>query len=288
MGRRQGRLMGACGLGLVAILVLAGAVRAAQEKILWVRHSPFSTVVVTQQGRYRILKFRENGKDVEQSRCDVKRPDYLIHEYSRLQLLGLMFPDQVRDVLVVGLGGGSLSKALARAYPEARLDSVELDPVVAQAARQWFFYHESDRVRTILGDAREFLAGTDRKYDLIFLDAFDGLEVPAPLRSRPFYEIVRSHLTPGGAVISNLHLRSRQYGADRATLAQVFPTQYAFMGTGLAVVVSQLSEARRPPEWIATGASHLQKLFPYPLEQLARHYAGEGEWDRTVEPILTP
>lgn len=275
-------------LGLLSIGLLAGAVRAAQEKILWVRHSPFSTVVVTQQGRYRMLKFRENGKDMEQSRCDIKRPDYLLHEYSRLQLLGLMFPEQIQDVLVVGLGGGSLSKALAKAYPAATLDSVELDPVVAQAARQWFFYHESERVRTVLGDAREFLRGTDRKYDLIFLDAFDGLEVPEPLRSRPFYEIVRAHLKPGGAVVSNLHLRSRQYAADRATLAQVFPVQYTFMGTGVAVVVSQLSETRRPPESITAGADQLAKLFPYPLAQLARHYVGEGEWDRAAAPILTP
>ncbi len=268
--------------------LLVGNAKALQERVLWVRHSPYSTVVVTQSGRYRIMKFRENGKDVEQSRCDVKRPDYLIHEYSRLQLLGLMFPEQVQDILVVGLGGGSLSKAMARAYPAAMLDSVELDPVVAQAARQWFFYRESERVRTVLGDAREFLRGTDRRYDLIFLDAFDGLEVPEPLRSRPFYEIVRAHLKPGGAVVSNLHLRSRQYAADRATLAEVFPIQYTFMGTGLAVVVSQLSEKRRPPETIAAGADALEKLFPYPLGKLARHYVGEGDWDRAATPILTP
>jgi hypothetical protein len=60
------------------------------------------------------------------------------------------------------------------------------------------------------------------------------------------------------------------------------------MGTGLAVVVSQLGETRRSPQAIAAAAAELQQRLPYPLSKLAERYAGEGEWDRAAPPILTP
>jgi spermidine synthase len=78
--------------------------------------------------------------------------------------------------------------------------------------------------RVHIGDARAHLAQSQRLYDVIFLDAYDGLEIPYRLRSRQFYELVRFRLRPGGAVATNLDPRSELYASDRNTLGSVFET----------------------------------------------------------------
>ena len=103
-------------------------------------------------------------------------------------------------------------------------------------------------------DGRAYLESCQESYDLIVLDAFDGLEIPASLRTRQFYQLTSQRLASGGVVVSNLHRRSPSYHRDRKTLAAVFPEQLVFTGTGVAIVLSspepiQRQEARPCQGW---------------------------------------
>lgn len=273
-------------LKLLTLILLLAPAAQAQERILFVKKSPYSTVIVTRSGKYNILKFRGSAGDVEESRCEFRRPWYLIHEYLRLQMLATAFVPEVKDALVVGLGGGSMSNNLALAFPEARVDSLELDPVVVEAARKYFGFREDDKHRAYVGDARDFLAHTSRMYDVIFLDAFDGLEIPEPLRTRQFYKLTRAHLKPSGVIVTNLHLRSRLYSSDRNTLAQVFSHSYGFLAMAQAAVVCQNGEPKSAEE-ILTRVRELQAnpKLPYALERLARHLMPPADWDLQA-PVL--
>ena len=232
-------------LSLVLVVSLLAVARA--EQILARCKSAYNDLIVVQDGYERILKVRQGKSFVEQSRCDQRRPAALRHQYSRLQMLSSLYPARLERVLVVGLGGASLSKALQVSYPKVEQDCIELDPKIVELARKYFAYKEGPLCRTVVGDGRAFLEKTERSWDLIVLDAFDGLEIPHPLRTRQFYELVKSHLRPGGVVVSNLHRRSHSYDRDRATLAEVFPHQLSFEGTGLVIVLSSL-EAREADE----------------------------------------
>lgn len=231
-----------------------GVAWAQREKILVQRTSSYNEVQVVQVGSQRILKVRQGSAFVEESRYDLKKPLELVHPYSRLQMLGSLFCERLDSALVVGLGGGSLSKALHHHYPHLQVDSIELDPEIARLARDYFDYREDSRSQTFISDAREFLASTQRTYDLIFLDAFDGLEIPQPLRTVQFYEIVGKRLRPGGVVVSNLHRRSPSYLRDRATLRSVFSVSEGFLASGSVVVLSsqtplQPKKQRWKPAW---------------------------------------
>ena len=229
---------------VIGLLILGlAAVAGAKPKVLYRAVSPYNTLRVVQDGDLRILQVREGANFVEESRTSVKDPEKLIYEYSRLQMLGLAFPPKLERVLVVGLGGGSISKALAKTLPQAEIVSIELDPEIAKVARDFFFYKESDKVKTVVQDARAFLQSDRTRYDLIFLDAFSGLEIPATLRTRQFYELVKSHLAPGGAALANLHTQSGLYARDLATLAHVFPELTAFPGMALNMLVAQCEPA---------------------------------------------
>lgn len=276
--------MGGCNkplLGWVAIFVLwvgLGAAWAQREKVLAHRRSPFNDLKVIQDGYDRILKVRQGKVYVEESRCDVRRPAHLLHQYSRLQMLGSLYPRDLRRALVVGLGGGSLSKALLAQFPELQVDSIELDPEIVELARKYFAYRDGERCRSIVSDARQYLEQNNSPYDLIVLDAFDGLEIPAPLRTIQFYDLVRKHLSPGGVVVANLHCRSGNYERDRVSLASRFEHIVAFQGTGLAVVVASPSELKAEHSRWTAG-------WGFPLEPLLQLEEKSTNFDATVRPF---
>lgn len=257
----------------------AGWAWGQRERVLARRRSAFNEVKVIQEGYDRILKVRQGKVFVEESRCDMRRPGHLLHQYSRLQMLGTLYPEKLEKALVVGLGGGSLSKALALQFPRLEIDSLELDPEIANLARQYFGYREDHRSRCIVTDARDFLTRTSSHYDLIVLDAFDGLEIPRPLRTVQFYQRVLQHLNPGGVAVSNLHRDSQNYPRDRASLAAVFPQAVAFEGTGLVVVVSSQGE-------LTENLSRWQESWGFPLEPLLRLRQERPDFSPSSEPFM--
>ncbi|MBN9418327.1 hypothetical protein ABS71_22480 [bacterium SCN 62-11] len=268
-------------LGWVAIFVLwvgLGAAWAQRERVLAQRHSPFNDLKVVQDGYDRILKVRQGKAYVEESRCDVRRPAHLLHQYSRLQMLGSLYPRDLRRALVVGLGGGSLSKALLAQYPELQVDSIELDPEIVKLAREYFSYRDSERSRSIVSDAREYLKSNNSTYDLIVLDAFDGLEIPGPLRTVQFYDLVKKHLSPGGVIVANLHCRSGNYERDRVSLASCFEHVLAYQGTGLAVVVAS-------PQELRADRARWTTSWGFPLEPLLQLEEKSSKFDSTVRPF---
>ena len=240
----------------------AGLAWGQRDKVLARRRSAYNDLRVIQEGHERILKVRQGKVFVEESRCDMRRPAHLLHQYSRLQMLSTLYPRNFSQVLVVGLGGASLSKALIAQFPDLHVDSIELAPEIVKLSRQYFGYRESERCRSIVCDGRAYLEKTPKTYDLIVLDAFDGLEIPTPLRTVQFYQLVKAHLNEGGVAVSNLHRRSGNYDRDRVSLAAVFSNTMGFQGTGLVEVISS-SQALQPQlqRWKASWGFEVDPLL---------------------------
>jgi spermidine synthase len=110
----------------------------------------------------------------------------------------------LRSVAILGNAGGTTARALGRFYPEARVDGVELDPAVSRAGRRWFGMGDNPRLTVHDADARPFLRSTDRRYDLIVVDAYHQPYVPFYLATREFFRLARERLEPGGIVALNV------------------------------------------------------------------------------------
>jgi spermidine synthase len=106
--------------------------------------------------------------------------------------------------LILGHGGGSIAKWLARYWPELTLDIVEVDPSVVQAAERYFSYIPPAQHHVYVKDARLFLRTTSEQYDVIWVDAFARHLVPFHLTTKEFFAEVRAHLKPGGILAANL------------------------------------------------------------------------------------
>jgi ribosomal protein L3 glutamine methyltransferase len=75
-------------------------------------------------------------------------------------------PDHVRRVLDIGTGSGCIAVACAMAFPEARIDAVDISTdALAVAARNVSRHGVGDRVRLLHGDCFGPVAG--ERYDLI-------------------------------------------------------------------------------------------------------------------------
>ena len=132
-----------------------------------------------------------------------------------------------KRVLLVGLGGGVLAGMLAARG--MKVETVEIDPVVARMARERFGL--SPGVPVTIGDGRLFLARSGpATYDAVIMDAYAGEAPPMHMFTVSAVRLIARALKPGGVGLANLicepgGLLSRAAGA---TLSSVFPWVSAY------------------------------------------------------------
>ncbi len=110
----------------------------------------------------------------------------------------------VHRVLILGNAGGTTARGLAALYPGVEIDGVELDPKVSEVSRRFLGLADIPGLRVITADARAYLRGTSRRYDVIAIDAYRQPYIPFQVTTREFFDDVRAHLAPGGAVALNV------------------------------------------------------------------------------------
>jgi spermidine synthase len=128
----------------------------AGEKLLLERKSPYNTIVVTEDDRgMRILRFEQGG--ARQSVVKLGDPDHLELPYVRVIPVAFVFVEKPQNVLVVGLGGGTIPGFLRKRFPDMRIDAVEIDPGVVEVARSHFGFREDARMHAHVADGRHFI-----------------------------------------------------------------------------------------------------------------------------------
>src|SRR5882724_10656236 len=71
-------------------------------------------------------------------------PDELVLSYTRAMMAFLLFHPRPEHVVMIGLGGGSLTKFVYRNLPDARTTVIESEPKVIAVARQYFHLPPDD------------------------------------------------------------------------------------------------------------------------------------------------
>lgn len=191
--------------------------------------SLYHHIRVSEGAGARFLRFDNSW----QSGMALDDPFRSVFDYTDYFHLGFALRPQARDVLVVGLGGGLIPKQIWKDYPDARVDAVEIDPAVVAVARRYFGLPDDPRLQVHVQDGRRFLAATDRRYDLIVLDAYYADAIPFHLTTREFLELTQSRLKDGGMVAANVigalsGPKSALFASFYHTLAQGFPERYVF------------------------------------------------------------
>jgi len=207
----------------------AGIPGSGETRVLFEADSIYHHIVVAEDRFARYLRFDRSLQSGMLLAAPFESP-FLYAAYAHV---GLIFTPQAKRVLVIGLGGASIPKRFVRDYPDMTVEVAEIDPMVVDVAKRFFAVREDPRLRIFVQDGRLFLRRTERKYDVIILDAFFAESIPFHITTREFYELARSRLSPGGVIVTNLigALAGPQSSLFRAvykTYAEVFPGLYLF------------------------------------------------------------
>ena len=143
----------------------------------------------------------------------------------------LMVPDidtEDMEVLVLGMGTGTYATQCKKYFGNMEIEGVEIDEKITELSRQYF--HLPDNVHVTTYDGRAFLNATDKKYNIIMVDAYQDITIPFQMSSVEFFTLVKEHLEDNGVMVVNMNMHSseegniNQYLAD--TISSVFSEIY--------------------------------------------------------------
>ncbi len=181
----------------------------------WVR------VLDNPNGDYRLLTVDASAIGA----ATISRGENILTYQEIVSLLPALAPD-MKHALLIGQGAGHMVTTLER--HGIRTDTLEIDPVVADAARDYFDFVPTGK--TMIGDARYEIRKLQGSYDLIILDVFTGGAEPVHLLTVETMRQLHALLSERGIMALNFVAffedgKNPALASVAQTLAQVFPHQ---------------------------------------------------------------
>ncbi|HET7369316.1 MAG TPA: fused MFS/spermidine synthase [Gammaproteobacteria bacterium] len=279
-------------IALAALLLLTPAL--SQAEVLFEKQSLYRNVIVTDKGELRCLEFSTH-RDVplEQSCIYDDNRDKMVFMYTKFAMSGVILaPKHPQSILIVGLGGAVLPYALHKLYPEAHIDTVEIDRVVVDVAKRFFDYHPGGTQRVIVSDGRVYAKhaiARGQHYDMIILDAFNGDYIPPHLMTVEFLRECRTLLTPGGVLVANTFSSSDLYDSESVTYKKAFGWFLNVKGmSGNRIILTRKGPRVSPAELRRRAAGYPYDLRPMgiDIDHLATLASDKPDWDADA-PVLT-
>jgi len=159
------------------------------------------------------------GSSPRQSSMWVDKPDDLHSAYARAMISFLLFKEQPDNVLMVGLGGGLLTKYLLYQFPDCQIKVIEFRKAMIKVARRFFHLPLEPRLKIKIGDGAEYIkeqsASGSEVYDLIMIDAFDHEGLAETMKGSKLFYSGKSLLSDKGILAINL------WGNDKELFKQI-------------------------------------------------------------------
>ncbi len=98
--------------------------------------------------------------------------------------------EEIKKILILGLGGGTVAKLLRKKYPDAKIVGIEIDPIMIELGKKYLNLDKYD-VDIKVKDANKLKIDI---YDLIIVDMYSGYE---------FVDLVKFDFSKSKTVIFN-------------------------------------------------------------------------------------
>lgn len=211
---------------------------------------------------------------------------------------------EVKAMMMIGLGAGTVPKQLSKAYgSQVQVDGIEIDPAIIEAGRKYFDMNEPN-LNAIAQDGRYGLLASQKKYDIIGMDAYKQPYIPFHLTTKEFFQEVRDHLTPNGVAVVNAgspavngKIDYRLAEALAHTMKQVYPNVFMINLLGISGYYNTIIVATNQPSDIASFKRKIEQEVTNPLikevgaKAIAggniREWSGQSENGQALPPVLT-
>lgn len=218
-----------------------------------------------------------------QSRMQIQDPDALDLEYTRTMMGFLLFKPEPCNIVMIGLGGGSLAKFCFLNLPQARIQVVEINQHVIALRDEFHVPPDGDRFSVLQGDGAAFVRDGEISADVLMVDGFDCDGQPSHLSSQAFYDACFERLQPDGMLVVNLFSHDALYEVFVDRIRRSFADQVLVVEgidhsngillacKGNAFVHPRPAVARRPKNLNEAAARQLNAGFAAILKALRNH-----------------
>jgi len=132
------------------------------------------------------------------------------------------FYDEPGEMLLIGLGGGTVAKNFSR--EGWKVTAVEIDPKVVSIAKEYFGLKNGEAdIYTM--DGRKFLITHRAAFDLIVMDAFGSSSIPFHLVTQESFGLIAARLRADGVLAVNIESPGWHHILIRS-LAATLQTQF--------------------------------------------------------------
>jgi len=204
------------------------------------------------------------GSETVQSSMRIKAPYDLELTYSRAMMVFLLFlnksvakaPSENKsaakapvEVLMIGLGGGSVAKYVHHYLPQIKTRVVEINEQIIRIARSHFYLPEDDeRLQVIVGDGVAYLQEHVQTADVLLLDVFDSKGVPTDMYNQAFFDSCAESLKLDGMMAVNLWGSDRNFDIYLQRIEQSFNQRVLVLRTGKPGNIVIFSFKRAPAD----------------------------------------
>jgi spermidine synthase len=112
-----------------------------------------------------------------------------------------------KNILILGLGGGSVANLSLKYFPDVRIIAVDIDPVMVELGVKYLGL-DKNKIDIKITDAYEFKSKD--KFDLILIDLYLGDKFPEKFTKDEFIRKIKKLSSQSGTIIFN-----RLYGEDK-------------------------------------------------------------------------
>lgn len=195
----------------------------------------------------------------------------------------LAYAPGLDDAAIIGLGGGRTAWYLHKSVPDLSFTAVELDPEVARIADRYFGVQPEKNFDVQISDGRVWLTRTDRKFDVVLVDAYRGPFVPFHLLTSEFYKLVADHLKPGGIAVQNVEPTTMLFDSAVATIKSAFAHTVFLYGAGNIVIVGYNGPEKDEATLQKIVAERQERYhFRYPLTEILSRRFEPAPDDKTA------
>ena len=221
-----------------------------KKNILDLRRTSFEDMQVEVSEQEGVISMHI-GSSTIQSSMRIDNPFHLELDYTQAMAMVALFLENPKEILFIGLGGGTMPKFFYKLFTKAKMTILELNPKVIQIAKFFFKLPISkQRFNIIKGDGIKFIKETENKYDLLLSDAFEDYGLPEEFCTISYFESCKNILSEKGIFMINF------WGSDPRTeiykdrINLVFGKQVLF------------AESSKPGNIIAFAFNQKNIIFP--------------------------
>jgi len=189
------------------------------------------TIEVIDTKGERALHF---GSHSRQSSMALADPNQLNSLYAQAMMGLLLFNDSPKEILMIGLGGGTITKFFLHQFRDCQIKVIEFRSSVLKVARSHFQLPLDPRLKVKIGCGGEYMSiqskQTEEKHDLMVIDAFDHQGMALAVSSEQFFDDCRTLLKDDGLLAINLWGTNKELFQDVTwNMGRVFKWRILFL-----------------------------------------------------------